>query len=602
MAARKVRSMRLLVLLEVAAAAQTVAAVAPTVVLYNASIHTSMVTNDSTREALCMAGDSIVAVGSHAAVGRACPGARDSVDLGGATVLPGLTDSHCHVMMEAARRRHADLSDCSDATSCASTMKSWGAAHPSAKWLLGNGFDQTSWPGGAWPTREALDAAVGDRPTHVDHVSGHACWVNSAALASANITALTPDPAGGTIVRGSDGRTPTGILTDTAMLLVESRIPPPTPEALAASVTSTFDSIAAHGLTGVHDMAALPGDLAYYAALEASGRLTVRLNVFLDAAAHGFDPPSLPWPGESPMIRARGAKFFADGAMGSWTAAMLAPYSDRENATGTLVYADDALAGNVSRWKAAGYQVATHAIGDAANRQVLGVYESLGARPRDRFRVEHAQILDAADVPRFAAMGVVPAMQPSHVASDLGYADARLGDRVNGAYAWADLLASGVAALPFGSDFPTAGTVPPLLGVHAAATRERSDGTPAGGWRPDQRVSARRALRGYTADAAYAAFRERDLGRIAPGYKADLTVLDADPTAADPAALLGIVTVGTIVAGEVVYAPADSPLARLRRAEAAGAIVAGAAALDAARAWERKFVEDYAEDARHAAR
>ena len=381
-------------------------------VFYNCSVRTRTDVADAFAAALCFEGDRIVAASSLARVDAACPSAM-RIDLGGAHVVPGLTDSHCHVMLEAARRRSADLSNCSDADACAKAMAAFETDEE--PWVLGFGFDQTAWPGGAWPDKGDLDERVADRPARADHVSGHAAWVNTKALAAAKITRETADPVGGRILRDAAGE-PTGILTDNAVNLVDAVVPPPTLKAVDASVDATLNAMASHGLAGVHDLAALPGDLDYYVARARAGTLTARLNVYRDAAAHGFEAPPLPWADESPLVHCRGAKFFADGAMGSWSAHMLQPYSDK-NTTGTRVYGDAELRGNVTAWRRAGYQVSAHAIGDAAIRQVLDAYEAAGVEGDERFRVEHVQILDAADVPRFADLGVIPAMQPSHVAS-----------------------------------------------------------------------------------------------------------------------------------------------------------------------------------------
>ena len=274
---------------------------------------------------------------------------------------------------------------------------------------------------------------------------------------------------------------------------------------------------------------------------------------------------------------------------------MLQPYTDRPTTTGTLIYNASELLEGVKRWKAAGYQVAAHAIGDAANRQVLDVYEQAGVAPSDRFRVEHVQILSEQDLPRFAKLGVIPSMQTTHCASDLGYADARLGARANLSYAWRALKDTGVDVLPLGSDFPTAGTIPPLLGLHAGITRERPDGTPRGGWHPEERLTPLEALRGYTRDAAFAAFRETELGALEPGYAADITLLAGDPVTCDPARLPGLAVLGTIVGGDVVYAP-RGPLAGLARPRRAGSSRLSERALLAAAAWERRLVDDTAED------
>ena len=565
------------------------AATTAALVLFNGTIRTNTRSLDAVVSSICF--DSVVkATGTLDAVAAACPGAR-RVDLGGATAVPGLTDSHAHIMLEAARRRKADLSSCEDATSCASVLKSWGDAHPLQYWVQGFGFDQTSWAGGKWPTRHDLD--VIRRPARADHISGHAVWVNSAALRAANITRATKAPRGGTIVRDALGR-PTGILTDDAMALIDAVVPPPRASAVDASFQEVLEACAAAGLTGVHDLAALPGDVDYY--LSRADQLTLRLNVYRDAANHKEHIPPVA-SGESRLVRVRGAKFFCDGAMGSWTAAMLEPYTDRPSSKGTLIYNASELLAGVTKWKDAGYQVSAHAIGDAANRQILDVYEQAGAKAADRFRVEHVQILSEQDLPRFAKLGVIPSMQTTHCASDLGYADARLGARANLSYAWRALKDTGVDVLPLGSDFPTAGTIPPLLGLHAGITRERPDGTPAGGWHPEERLTPLEALRGYTHHAAFAAFRENELGALEPGYAADVTLLAADPVTCDPARLPDLAVLGTIVGGDVVYAAPRGPLAGLarpRRAFAGPRL--SERALIAAAAWERRLVADTAED------
>lgn len=256
------------------------------------------------------------------------------------------------------------------------------------------------------------------------------------------------------------------------------------------------------------------------------------------------------------MFTVQAVKFYADGAIGSWSAALIDPYLDNPNVTGTLVRSLADLRSNVSAWARQGYQIATHAIGDAAIQQVLDAYEAEHADQDDkRWRVEHAQIVAAADMHRFASLDILPSMQPSHCASDLAYALERLGqDRASRSYAWMSLLRSGISALPFGSDFPTAGSVPPLLGLHAAVTRETAEGWPQGGWFPEQRVTAIQALRGYTVDAAYASFRENELGRIQKGFRADLTIFDRDILTVDAKHLLESAVLGTVVGGRVVYA------------------------------------------------
>lgn len=534
---------------------------------HNASIYTL---DDASpyASALCAADGWIRGVGDASILeSAACALSRGhSVDLRGATVVPGLTDSHAHLMEEAARLTQADLTSATSAEDMAQRAAAFARHLPAHKWVQGFGWDQTRWASGEFPTRFDVDALIPDRPAFLIHISGHAALINSAALA--RISPLPEhDPPGGRIERDASGR-PTGILTDNAQNLALRVIPKWSDAEAHAALGKVLAECARHGLTGVHDLAAYAADIELYA------RTNLTLRVYAmrraDEAA-----PSAPHVRRG-LLTVRAVKLFADGAMGSWTAAMLEPYADRPGERGTLVYSDAALEGNVSAWAERGYQVCTHAIGDAANRQVLGAYERVlharraargGADAEDgqacedvRWRVEHAQMLARADVGRFAALGVIPSMQPSHCASDLSYAERRLGpERAKLAYAWRSLLQSGVKHMPFGSDFPTAGTVPPLLGLHAAVTRQRADGTPAAGWHPEQRVTRLQALRGYTTDAAYASFREAELGRIAPGFRADLTAFDRDVLTCPAADLLVTRVLATVVGGRVVFSRGRRP-------------------------------------------
>ncbi|CAK0857604.1 unnamed protein product [Prorocentrum cordatum] len=577
--------------------------------------------------ALCVRGGRIEAVGSERLVGAsecaAAAGAGRTVDLLGATVVPGLTDSHAHLNMEAARRTRADLRQARSAPEAARAAADFAARRPdlvnaSGGWVLGFGWDQTAWPGGAFPTRAALDELFPDTPVFLEQLSGHAAWLNGRALAamSAHIPA-SGDPPGGHVERDGHGR-PTGVLTDRAKDAVERQLPQ-LPEAAARQVMDELlRDLAAHGLTGVHDMDSHGEDVDALLQRHSRGELSLRVYAARDSTTSSPTDPMVAT--DDGLLTVRTVKFFGDGAMGSWSAAMLQPYDDR-NSTGTLVYEREAFKRNVSAWAARGYQVATHAIGDAANRQVLDVYEELLAgRPADeaRWRVEHAQILAAEDLPRFARLGVIASMQPSHCASDLPYAVQRLGfQRASRSYAWSSLLRTGVPALPFGSDFPTAGSVPPLLGLHAAVTRETPGGVPAGGWFPEQRVTREQALRGYTTDAAYASLG-RSLGALRPGFYADLTLFDRDVMTVDPPQLLRLTVWGTLVGGRAVHAAATAPpgLRRLaqeegerrRAARAAAAGPAGTGPPSRARAsarlsswWWPKYVEEVNEDRHHAA-
>jgi len=411
----------------------------------------------------------------------------------------------------------------------------------------------------------------------MEQLSGHACWVNGKALMLVGADLPTAgDPPGGHIERDHAGR-PTGILSDGAMEIVQKHIAPLPPSIFDEAFGSVLRDCARHGLTGVHDMMADRSDVKLLQQRQSQGRLTLRVYAMRHGAESSPDDPFVT--SDDGLLTVKGVKFFADGAIGSWSAAMLQPYDDKPGSQGTLVYTSDAFLGNVSAWASKGYQIATHAIGDAANREVLNVYERLltsDFKGRDlRWRIEHSQILTAADLPRFASLGVVPSMQPSHCASDLGYAEQRLGfDRAALSYAWKSLLQTGIPALPFGSDFPTAGSVPPLLGFHAAVTRETSEGLPVGGWFPSERVTRVQALKSYTADAAYASFREHQLGAIQSGYYADLTVFDRDILTIDKEQILSANVIGTIVGGRVTYAQ-HPPLAKYEMMSSASGAARG---------------------------
>lgn len=560
----------------------------PATVLFNTTIHT-MDDQRPYASALCFAaGGRIAAVGSYEEVLRsACAHGANAVDMGGATIVPGLSDSHAHLMLEAARLTQADLRNASSARDVAVRAAAFARDNPPAPggWLQGFGWDQTRWADPRFPTHHDLDDVLpADVPAFLQHISGHACVLNKAAL---DRIAPLPrnDPQGGHIERDAAGE-PTGVLTDNAMNLVLAILPQWTDAQADAALEKVLDECAANGLTGVHDLAALRADLLVFSRrARRVGRAGLRLRVYAMRRADEVSrpPPMIIPSGGEGLLTVRAVKLFADGAMGSWSAAMLEPYSDAPERRGTLVYSSAELEGNISLWAAAGYQVATHAIGDGANRQVLDAYAKvLGApagadvataavlargrhargdvatpvaqRADVRWRVEHAQILSAQDIGRFAQLGVIPSMQPTHVASDLGYATARLGpERASRSYAWMSLLKSGVRHLPFGSDFPTAGTVPPLAGIHAATTRQTTDGLPVGGWHPEQRVTRTQALKAYTVDSAYARFAEHELGAIKEGFLADLTVLDRDILTVPSDELLQAHVIATIVGGRVVH-------------------------------------------------
>jgi len=416
--------------------------------------------------------------------------------------------------------------------------------------LFGRGWDQNRWPGQQFPTRAALDAAIADRPVFATRIDGHAAWVNSVALRAAGITRQTADPPGGKILRDAAGE-PTGVLIDNAVGLVAAKAPPPTPEIRERWIRAAAATAIATGLTAVHDMGIDDATAAVYRKLAAAHQLPLRVVAYLSAPAdlHRLAAPPEPPTGRFSMP---GVKLYADGALGSRGARLYAGYTDDPGNQGLWRTEPAVLARTVDAAVAGGWQVAIHAIGDAAVGGVLDAYLAAeAAHPGEhRLRIEHVQVIAAADVPRMVAAHAIASMQPTHATSDMPWAEARLGpERVLGAYAWRTMLDHHI---PFaaGSDFPVE-RVSPLLGLYAAVTRQNAQGMPAQGWYPAQRMTLLEAIEAFTGGAAYAERAEATRGMIAVGRRADFTVysgaLRADRSLLDLAADL------TIVDGEIVY-------------------------------------------------
>ncbi|MCP4573940.1 MAG: amidohydrolase [bacterium] len=506
--------------------------------------------------AVLVRGGRVEIVGQDAEVLAASRAVDRKVDLDGAVVVPGLADSHCHLYGLGKSLVQIDLRGIGSATACAELVAAAAAEATPGTWLEGRGWDQNDWPEAAWPDRALLDAAGGGRPVYLRRVDGHAAWVSSATLAAAGITAATVDPAGGLIMRDEAGE-PTGILVDNAVDLVRDVVPEPTLTERRRRVRMAVEHCLAHGITAVHDAGISWESVGLYREMAATGELGLRyygmLNDEPETLESGF--AAGPVAEADGMLTVRTIKLYADGALGSRGALLLADYSDEPGSRGLAVTARAHMDSMCRRAAAGGFQVGTHAIGDAANRLVLDIYAEvfaeLGAADR-RWRVEHAQILGPADIPRFAELGVIAAMQPVHCTSDMDWAHERLGaERLAGAYAWRSLLEAD-AHVCSGTDFPVE-RVSALAGLYASRTRTHPDGSPLGGWQPQEKLDGLTALELYTAGSAYAAFAENELGRIIPGYRADLTVLDGDPVACEPADLLDMQVLMTVVDGEVRY-------------------------------------------------
>jgi predicted amidohydrolase YtcJ len=519
----------------------------------------NLVTLDSARPqatAVAVRDGRIVSVGGQAEMKPFLGPATRRIDLTGRTVLPGLTDAHVHVMGLGQARESLDLVGAQSLDEALRRVAEKVKTLPPGEWILGRGWDQNDWPEKRFPTAVALDRVTGDHPTYLVRVDGHAGWVNSRALALAGVSATTPEPAGGRIIRSEKGA-PAGVLVDAAQGLVAGKIPSASRETRKRRLRLGLQAAAEAGLTSVHDAGVDLDEVALYKELLAEKSLPIRVYVMLRGpqeflARGGALKPELGL-GDG-RLTVRAIKAVADGALGSRGALLLDPYSDEPGVRGLLTLDQADFRQLLDRAVAQGFQVATHAIGDAANRLVLDAYQAAlgGQGAARRFRVEHAQILALTDVPRFKALGVIPSMQPTHCTSDLYWAEDRVGaERGKGAYLWKTFLKQGVPVAG-GSDAPVE-SIAVLPGIYAAVTRRDAKGWPPGGWHPEERVTALEAVQMFAGAAAFAAFEENDRGSIAPGKRADFTVLTKDVTVIPPADILKTEVALTIVGGEVAY-------------------------------------------------
>jgi predicted amidohydrolase YtcJ len=497
----------------------------------------------------------IVAVGDDDAVKPFVGRATKRIGLAGRAVVPGLTDAHVHV-----ENIGAALEDLVGAATLDEALRRVGrraARLKPGEWLLGRGWDQNDWPGQQFPTAAQLDRVSAGHPVYVTRVDGHAGWANSKALSLAGIDAKTPDPPGGRLLR-DDAGAPAGVLVDAAQALVTSKIPPPTRAVRKRRLATGMLACARGGLTEVHDAGVGVEAAGLYKELLREKPLPVRVYVMLAGPGEFLAKGATLKPevglGDG-QLTIRAIKVVADGALGSRGALLLAPYADEPGTKGLLTVNEDDYRRLLTRAIAQGFQVNTHAIGDGANRFVLDAYEkAFGGYDgsRYRFRIEHAQVLAPSDVPRFKSLGVIPSMQPTHCTSDMYWAEARLGpERAKGAYLWKTFLAQGVPVAG-GSDAPVE-RIDVLPGLYAAVTRQDAKGWPPGGWHAEERVTIEEALAMFSRHAAFAAFEEHERGQVAPGRRADLTVLSRDVTAIAPAEILDTKVSLTIVGGRVVF-------------------------------------------------
>ena len=523
-----------------------------------------VVTMDAQRpgaEAVAVSGDRIVAVGSDAEIAKRTGRETRIVELAGRLVVPGLIESHGHLLDLGQLKLQLDFLGTTSEAQIAGMVATKARAARPGEWIRGRRWDQNDWGADTrFPTADSISRAALRNPVYLTRIDGHAAWVNRLALQSAGITKETPDPPGGRILRDDDGN-PTGVLIDRAMGLVGRIVPDWRHDDNKRAVRLAIAECVEAGLTSFHDAGSGVEEIGIYKELLAEGELGLRIYVMLWGANRSLLDD---WFRRGPEIglgdgrlTIRAIKLMADGALGSRGAALFDPYDDDPGQKGLLILSEDDVYGIADRALAHGFQLCTHAIGDRANRIVLDAYERAFAAHRSvkdpRFRIEHAQILDEEDIPRFAQLGVIASMQATHATSDMPWVPARVGaERAKeGAYVWRKLLRTG-ARIANGSDAPVE-QVAPLLGFHAAITRQDASGNPSGGWYPAQRMTREQALRSFTLDAAYAAFEEAEKGSIEPGKLADLVVLSRDIMTIPPPEILRTQVDMTIIGGRIEH-------------------------------------------------
>ncbi len=535
--------------------AQTPAAKAD-LVLVNARVYT---VDDSRPNASAFAvrNGRIVFVGSDREA-RFLAGPRTRViDAHGRTVIPGMVDAHAHLLGLGTSLRNVQLAGSKTYDEVIAKVVARAKTAKPGEWIQGRGWDQNLWPDKKFPTHDALTKAVPDHPVVLTRIDGHAVLANAMAMKAAKVTAATHDPDGGRIERAAGGA-PAGVFVDNAMGLIRRAIPDETRAETRDEILAAIAEANKWGLIGIHDAGASRPTIDIYESLAREGRYNLRNYVMVSGDSadvrHYFavGPRSALYDGH---IWVRSIKLYADGALGSRGAALLAPYSDDQANSGLLVTPPAEIQRIATGALRRGFQVGVHAIGDRGNRVVLDAYDAaLKAVPvaDHRFRVEHAQIVSPQDIPRFAQMGVIPSMQASHQTSDMRWAETRVGpERIKGAYAWRSLLSTGVI-IPNGSDFPVE-EVNPLISFHSAVSRQDATNWPPGGWYPDQRMTRDEALKAMTIWPAYAGFQEKVMGSITSGKYADFVILDRDIMTVPVTEILQTNVISTWIGGKLVY-------------------------------------------------
>jgi predicted amidohydrolase YtcJ len=527
--------------------------------LLNGSFYT-MDSSQPRAEAVAVKGAGIEAVGSDEELrGLARAGDWRIVDLRGRAVLPAFTDCHLHFLEHGLKSNEVAIDESLSFEEALSRVQEFAQNAQAGGWIRGWGWSDSTWPPSAVPWREALDGAVPERPVVLSKKDGHVIWVNSEALRRAGVNEDTAEPSGGVIERDPETGQPTGILKEGAMHLVCDAIPSPSAEQRRAALRRAVAEAHELGITGIHDCGSWQSvndeSLSDYQQMIVSGELGVRVFMMVSRAKlddaikvglrSGFG---------GSYLRVGNVKLFCDGTLGSQTAEMMEPFVGQAGNMGVAAISQEELEDTVWRASSAGIACSVHAIGDKANRRVLDAFERVrraGVGRELRHRIEHVQLLHADDLPRFRELQVIASMQPIHATQDMYLADRHWGERARLSYAWRSLLEAG-ARLAFGSDTPVE-SMNPLVGIHAAVTRQRADGTPEGGWHPEQRLTVDEAVHAYTLGAAYASGSEKVTGSLVRGKLADMVVLSQDIFQIPPQDILNTHVLATVFDGEIVY-------------------------------------------------
>lgn len=515
----------------------------------NARIYTVERPN-SRASAIAVKSGKILAIGND--INQFIGASTRRLDAHGATIIPGLIDSHGHMEALGESLETLDLRSTKSEQEIAEIVRNAARNRKPGEWIQGRAWDQNNWPAKQFPTADAVSAAAPDNPVYLTRVDGHAGWVNRKAMEIAGLTAATADPPGGKIVRDASGA-PIGVLIDRAQTLVTRKIPEASAEQIREQLKRAAVDCARLGITTVHDAGVSAAVVDQYHALVRDHQLPIRVYAMIGGEGPLWNEYLKRGPEIGDRLTVRSIKLVSDGALGSRGAALKQPYADDPGNSGLQILQQKDIERVAKAAVARGFQVNTHAIGDRANRTVLDAYGAVLGGPNDRrFRIEHAQVVSLEDIPLFQKYSVIASMQATHATSDMPWAEARLGpERVKGAYAWRRFLSIGVH-VPNGSDFPVENPNP-LWGFYAAITRQDRDGNPPGGWFPDERMTREEALRSWTIEGAYAAFEEASKGSLAPGKLADFVMLSDDIMRVPPSEILKTRVRMTVVGGEIVY-------------------------------------------------